>query len=334
MQLRAEQLGKHLGQSLLPAYLVAGDEPFQLGECTDLIRRQARAAGFDDRQTFTVADRFDWHDLLNEAQSMGLFGGQKLLELRLGDKRPDKEGSAVICKLLDNPPADILLLISASKLDRRRDVGSKWVSAVDSVGAVIDIWPIDPGHLPRWIEQRCQQKGMQIQSDAVALLSELSEGNALACAQEIDKLALLFPDQPVGLQEIRQSVGDCSRHTIFDLTDALSRDPARALRILDGLRAEGTDEVQILWALAREARIFEAFVSGHGSSQRLPQQKAVEAERHAIRLGLPAIGAALALAARVDQTIKGMRSGDAASGNTALTLKLAGQPLPAIFEQL
>jgi DNA polymerase III subunit delta len=334
MQIRAEQLGKHLGQALLPAYLVAGDEPFQLGECTDLIRQRARAAGFDDRQTYIVVDRFDWHEVLNEAQSMGLFGGRKLLEIRFGEKRPDKDGSAVICQLLDNPPPDILLLLSASKLDRRRDVGSKWVNAVDSVGAVIDIWPVETARLPRWIEQRCQRKGLRIDADAVSLLSELSEGNLLACAQEIDKLALLFPERIVGVSEVQQSVGDCSRHSIFDLTDALSRDPTRALRILDGLRAEGTDEMQILWALAREARIYEAFVSGHGASQRLPQQKAVEAERHALRLGLPAIGAALALAARIDQTIKGMRPGEAESGNTALTLKLAGQPLPPIFEQL
>ena len=334
MQIRAEQLGKHLQQSLLPAYLVAGDEPFQLGECTDLLRRRAREQGFDDRQTFTVAERFDWHELLNEARSMGLFGGRKLIELRLGEKRPDKDGSAVICQLLDNPPDDILLLITASKLDRRRDVGSKWVSAVDKVGGITDIWPIDGGRLPGWIEQRCAQKGLLADRDAIALLGEMSEGNLLACAQEIDKLALLFPDQTIGVAEVQQSVGDCSRYSIFDLTDALSRDPVRALRILDGLRAEGTDEVQILWALAREARIYEAFVSGHGSSQRLPQQKAAEAERHAIRLGLPAIGAALALAARIDQSIKGMRPGNPHSGNTALTMKLAGQPLPAIFELL
>ncbi|MEE4249539.1 MAG: DNA polymerase III subunit delta [Alcanivoracaceae bacterium] len=332
MQIRAEQLDKHLQQSLLPAYLIAGDEPFQLGECSDLLRRRAREQGFDDRQTFSVADRFDWHEVLNEAQSMGLFGGRKLIELRLGDKRPDKEGSAVICQLLGNPADDILLLITASKLDRRRDVGSKWVSAVDKAGGVIDVWPIDADRLPGWIEQRCRQRGLQADRDAIALLSELSEGNLLACAQEVDKLALLFPNHSVSVAEVQQSVGDCSRYSIFDLTDALSRDPTRALRILDGLRAEGTDEVQILWALAREARIYEAFVSGHGSSQRLPPQKAAEAERHAIRLGLPAIGAALALAARIDQSIKGMRSGDAASGNTALALKLAGQPLPAIFE--
>jgi DNA polymerase III subunit delta len=334
MQIRVEQLAKQMQKALLPAYLIAGDEPFQIGECSDLLRRHARQQGFDDRQTFTVADRFDWYELLNETRSMGLFGGRKLIELRLGEKRPDKEGSAVICQLLDNPPDDILLLISASKLDRRRDIGSKWVSAVDKVGCIIDIWPVDAGRLPGWIEQRCRQKDLQVDPDAVALLSELSEGNLLACAQEIDKLALLFPGQPVGVAEVQQSVGDCSRYSIFDLTDALSRDPTRSLRILDGLRAEGTDEMQILWALAREARIYEAFVSGHGSSQRLPQQKAAEAERHAIRLGLPAIGAALALAARIDQSIKGMRPGDPRSGNTALALKLAGQPLPAIFELL
>jgi DNA polymerase III subunit delta len=334
MQIRPEQLGKHVTSPLLPAYLVAGDEPFQQQECTDLIRAEARTQGFDDRITFTLAERFDWHELLNESQSMGLFGGRKLLELRLGDKRPDKEGSAVICQLLKDPAPDILLLISASKLDRRRDVGSKWVSAVDAVGGLIDIWPVDSARLPRWIETRLKHKGLRASSDAIDLLSELSEGNLLACAQEIDKLALLFPDQIIDVEQVQHSVGDCSRHSIFDLTDALTRDPARALRILDGLRAEGTDEVQILWALAREARIFEAFVSGHGASQRLPQQKAAEAERHAIRLGLPGIGAALALAARIDQCIKGMRQGDPRSGNTALTLKLAGHPLPPLFEQL
>lgn len=334
MKLRAEQLDKHLQQPLLPAYLIAGDEPFQQGECSDALRLRARQQGFDDRQTFTVVERFDWHQLRHEAQSMGLFGGRKLLELRLGEKRPDKDGSAVICQLLENPSDDIMLLITASKLDRRRDAGSKWVNAVDKVGALIEVWPVDAARLPGWIEQRCRQQGLQINADAVALLSELSEGNLLACAQEVDKLALLFHGQSVGIAEVQQSVGDCSRYSIFDLTDALSRDASRALRILDGLRSEGTDEVQILWALAREARIFEAFASGNGSTQRLPQQKAAEAERHALRLGLPNIGAALALAARIDQSIKGMRPGDPHSGNTALTLKLAGQPLAPIFEVL
>lgn len=334
MQLKPEQLHSRLQKELLPVYLVAGDEPFQLGECTDLIRQQARAQGYEDRQVFNVIERFDWNELRHETQSMGLFGGKKLLELRLGEKRPDKEGSALICQVLENPTDDILLLISASKLDRRRDIGSKWVSAVDRAGAMIDIWPVSADRLPQWISQRFKQRNLRGDDDAIALLTELSEGNLLACAQEIDKLALLFPDHSIGIHEVQQSVGDCSRYSLFDLTDALATDPARALRILDGLRSEGTDEMPILWALAREARMFEALVSGHGSSLRLPTQKYAQAERHAIRLGLPAIGSALALAARIDQTIKGMRRGDPRSGNTALALRLSGTPLAPVFEQL
>ena len=38
MQLRAEQLGNHLQQQLLPVYLVSGDETLLIQECCDLVR--------------------------------------------------------------------------------------------------------------------------------------------------------------------------------------------------------------------------------------------------------------------------------------------------------
>ena len=47
MRLRPEQLGKHLSATLLPVYLVAGDEPLQQGELIDDLRRAARDQGFD-----------------------------------------------------------------------------------------------------------------------------------------------------------------------------------------------------------------------------------------------------------------------------------------------
>ena len=332
MQLRPDKVAGQLNKALLPVWLVAGDEPLQQQEILDQIRTAARSAGFDDRQTFSLNDKFDWSSLYHETRSMGLFGGRKLLELRFADKRPDKTGSELLCQLLTAPSDDVMLLISASKLDYRRDLGSKWVKAVAQAGAVIDIWPVDAERLPQWIAQRCQQRQMQINSDAIALLAELSEGNLLACAQEIDKLALLFPSQPISIEQVQQSIGDCSRHTLFDLGDALAADAERTLRILDGLRAEGVKEIQILIALAREARQLEALASGQ--PLRLPAHKQAIASKHVRRLGLPAIGAALALAGRIDQAIKGMRPGDPASGNTALALRLAGAPLAPLFEQL
>ena len=333
MRVKAEQLERALQKNLLPAWLVAGDEPFQLGESCDLIRRHAMQQGFDDRQLFSIDTGIDWPAILNASQSMGLFGGRTLIEIRLGEKRPDKGGSEILQQLLDNPNPDVLLLFSCSKLDRRRDMKSKWVTALDQVGAVIEIWPVGANQLPQWISQRMQQCGLRANPEALALLAERSEGNLLACAQEIDKLALLFPGSEISPQQVQEAVGNASRYTVFDLTDAL-HDPTRALRILDGLRSEGSETPVILWALTREIRMMEALASGNSQSVRLPPQKIASLERQANRLGLRSLGQGLSLAARIDQSIKGMRRGNAWQGLAALVLHLGGKSLPEPLEHL
>ena len=49
MKLRPEQLPEHLRQTLLPVYLVTGEEPLLVQECGDQIRRAARSAGCAER---------------------------------------------------------------------------------------------------------------------------------------------------------------------------------------------------------------------------------------------------------------------------------------------
>lgn len=333
MRLKPEQLERTVAKPLAPVWLVAGDEPFQQGESCDLIRRAAQQQGYDDRQLFSADTGIDWHAILSASQSMGLFGGRTLIEIRLGEKRPDKTGSEILQKLLSNPSPDVLLLISSSKLDRRRDVRSKWVTAIDKEGVLIEIWPVESSRLPAWISQRLQKKSLRANDDAIALLSERSEGNLLACAQEIDKLALLYADIEIEPKHVQEAVGNSSRYTVFDLTDALT-DSTRALRILDGLREEGAEPPVILWSLTREARMMEALVTGNSQSVRLPPQKVATLERHALKLGLPSLGQALSLAAHIDQSIKGMRRGSPWQGLAALVLRLAGSPLPESLEQL
>ena len=79
MRLRVEQLAKHLQNDLLPVYLVAGDEPLQQDECLDALRAAARQKGFDERHRFSADTGIDWNALLNESQSMSLFGGRRIL---------------------------------------------------------------------------------------------------------------------------------------------------------------------------------------------------------------------------------------------------------------
>ena len=209
MRLRPEQLAKHLSHPLLPVYLVAGDEPLQQDELLDTLRQAAREQGFDERQRFSSDTGIDWNSLLNESQSMSLFGGRRILELVLGEKRPDKNGSQILRDILAAPNPDTLLLIRCSRLDRRKDWNSAWVKAVEQLGAVIEVWPVEGNNLRGWLQERLTSRGLRASDDALALLIERSEGNLLAAAQEVDKLALLVEDGQVRPEDVQQAACIC-----------------------------------------------------------------------------------------------------------------------------
>ena len=333
MRLRPEQLGKHLADRLLPAYLVAGDEPLQQGELLDDLRRAARDQGFDERHRFSSDTGIDWNALLNESQSMSLFGGRRILELVLLEKRPDKNGSQILRDLLDHPNDDTLILIRCSRLDRRKDWNSAWVKAVEKVGAVVEIWPVEGKQLQHWLRDRLAALKLTIDDDALELLIQRSEGNLLAAAQEVDKLALLATDGRVDAATVQQAVGDSSRYTPFDLTDATSGgDANRALRILRTLRAEGVEAPVVLWALGREIRALDALATG-GAPPRLPPQRLRALQAQAGRMPPRQLHQCQALAIRADQAVKGMGPGDPWQFLAGLVLRLCGKPLPAILEK-
>ena len=300
MRLRVEQLAKHLQNDLLPVYLVAGDEPLQQDECLDALRAAARQKGFDERHRFSADTGIDWNALLNESQSLSLFGGRRILELVLLEKRPDKAGSQILRDLLDHPNDDTLILIRCSRLDRRKDWNSAWVKAVEKVGAVVEIWPVEGKQLQHWLRDRLAALKLTIDDDALELLIQRSEGNLLAAAQEVDKLALLATDGRVDAATVQQAVGDSSRYTPFDLTDATSGgDANRALRILRTLRAEGVEAPVVLWALGREIRALDALATG-GAPPRLPPQRLRALQAQAGRMPPRQLHQCQALAIRAD----------------------------------
>ena len=93
MQVRPQELAGHLGKTLLPVYLVSGDEPLQTLEAADAIREAARARGHDTRELFDVGKGFDWGRLATEAGNLSLFGDRRILELRLASGRLRKYAS-------------------------------------------------------------------------------------------------------------------------------------------------------------------------------------------------------------------------------------------------
>ncbi len=252
MRLRADQLASALTKRLAPVYLLSGDEPLQLQECGDLIRAAARTAGFMQRDVLTAEPGFAWPQLLAASQSRSLFADKKVLDLRVPQGKPGKEGSQVLQTYVAVPPPDTLLLVTLPKLERAQQQ-AKWLQQLARAGVWVPVWPIEGAALERWITQRLQQAGFQPTPEVAPWLVAQVEGNLLAARQEIDKLQLLEPPGPLRLQQVQTIVSEQARFHVFGLAEAALRgNPARCWKMLAGLQQEGVAAPVVLWALHRE----------------------------------------------------------------------------------
>ena len=319
MRVYPEQLTAQLQKNLLPVYLVSGDEPLLLQECCDLIRREARAQGCTEREVIDASGtRFDWQEILHSANSMSLFAERKLVELRLPSGKPGAEGSKALCEYLDIASGDDVLLMVAGKIDKQ-STNSKWYKALDKAGATIQVWPVDARNLPKWLRQRVSAAGLGIDDDALQLLCERVEGNLLAAVQEVEKLKLLARDSQITAQTVTAAVSDNARYNLFEMADnALRGDATAGLRMLHGLRGEGTEPPVVLWALAREIRtLYEAQLDcdkGQSAQQALSARRVWKNRMSLMQAALSrhdsrSLSRLLQRIATVDGSIKGFGAG-------------------------
>lgn len=255
MRLNADDLEGHLQRGLAPVYVLSGDEPLLVQEAADAVRSAAREAGYAERTVLFAEPGFDWGELTEQTASLSLFAERRLVELRLPSGRPGDAGSRALSGYAGDPPADTLLLVVCGHLDRDAR-NSKWFRALEQAGVAVQVWSVPATALPQWIASRFRRHGLEASVEALELLAARTEGNLLAAAQEIDKLALLADGDRVDVSLVAEVVGDSARFDVFGLSDAaLAGEHARAQRTLEGLRGEGVDPVLVLWALTRDVRL-------------------------------------------------------------------------------
>ncbi len=316
------------GRELAPAYLISGDEPLQVGEAADALRKRARERGFTERLVHFVERGFDWQQLRGSARELSLFGDRRLIELRLPTGKPGTAGAAVLRALLDPPAPDLLLLVISGKLDAESQ-RADWVRAIDAAGIWLAVPEVTAARLPDWLRQRCARAGLAADDDALQLLAERVEGNLLAAHQEIERLRLLQPHGPITAETVAGGVADHSRYDVFALGDAtLGGDTARALHILDVLQGEGVEPALVLWVLAREMRALWALRAGGMPPRRGPTPSAL-IERARARVARLSFARLIARAARTDRIIKGRLHGDPWSEIMLLVAELCGRRMPA-----
>ncbi len=322
MQVRPDQLAAHLAKGLRPVYTLHGDEPLLMQEAADAIRAAARAAGHTERQVHTVAGaHFNWSALLGASQAMSLFADRQLIEIRIPSGKPGKDGSDALQRYCQSLSDDVVTLVTLARLDRQQQ-SSAWFGALDGAGVTVRVDPIERRALPQWIAQRLAAQGQRVQAGergerTLAFFADRVEGNLLAAHQEIQKLGLLHPAGELSFEQVEAAVLNVARYDVFKLGEAvLAGQVARALRMLDGLRAEGEAAVLVHWTLAEDIRalkrVKDAVATGKPPPMALREARVWGAKERLFECALPlftdnAMAQLLDAAHVCDGLVKGLR---------------------------
>lgn len=331
MQLPPAQLRRHLQGELRSVYWVVGDEQLLVDEACDAIFAAAKQSGFNERALFEATPRAAWRELFENAANLSLFGGKRLLDVRVPARGLDRAGSDALRGYLASPLPDTLLVCRAVGLEWRVQ-SSAWCKALEKAGAAVRIRPVATRDLPRWLEARCRAEGLGLRADALDLLAERVEGNLLAARQEIEKLKLLGRPGELGAEDVLAAVGDSSHFDAFALLDAaFAGRPARVRKMVAALRGQGVAVFTILGALAGQLQRAQELAGGAEPRVSRSRRQALAATLR--RVGPAQLDALVRDCALLDMQAKGMLRGDAWQSLESVLLGLAGRQRPGLEKQ-
>ncbi|SQC41727.1 DNA polymerase III subunit delta [Klebsiella pneumoniae] len=193
IRLYPEQLRAQLTEGLRAAYLLLGNDPLLLQESQDAIREAAAAQGFTEHHTFSIDNSTDWQAIFALSQAMSLFASRQTLLLILPENGPNAAINEQLATLVGLLHDDLLLIVRGNKLTKAQE-NAAWLTALAQRAVQVSCQTPEYAQLPRWLAARAKQHQLQLDDAASQLLCYCYEGNLLALAQALERLALLWPD--------------------------------------------------------------------------------------------------------------------------------------------
>lgn len=230
--------------------LIYGPNRGLVSERIETLLKNLRGKNSDD---FTVvlldgdALASDPGKLSDEARTIGLFGGKRILHVRAGG-RSFVEG---LKPLLEEPVRETVIAIEAGDIAKNSPLRAACEAAKSA--AVIPCYDDDARTIGALIDSSLLRAGMTIDRDAKEALVGLVGADRLSTRAEIEKLIFYAGDtKKIALADIRAVVADASGLAIDDVLDAAAAgDSKAALRALSVARAEGTSPASIINAAIR-----------------------------------------------------------------------------------
>jgi DNA polymerase III subunit delta len=156
-------------------------------------------------------------DVIASCNSMGLFGGERLVVVEEVERWKAADVKELAAYLAAPAPATVLALVAEElKAD------APLAKAVAKTGQVLQ-YEVPKRKLPEWVAEQFGRYGARADADACRALVEMVGDNFDELQSEVDKLATWAAGQPVTLRDVEQMAAGRAETAIFSLTDAWGR---------------------------------------------------------------------------------------------------------------
>jgi DNA polymerase III subunit delta len=200
--------------------------------------------------------------LVDEANTIAMFGGRRVIWVRLGSKQIQ----AAVQPLLNVPPKDAIIILEAGDLKGTSPV--RTLCEKSPSAAVIACYADEGVALAQLINSVLGEANLSIRTSARTLLIASLGGDRAASRGEVDKLAMYCKGKgqvdEADIEAIISDVASLDQNTVIDGAFAGDFNPIET----DGARlfVEGTDAGVLLNAAMRHAFALKKLIGGRSIS--------------------------------------------------------------------
>ncbi len=328
----SEAFSKELQKNQQSKFLLLGDEALSRKEAFDIIRQFAKEQTYTEKLSFTVDRYFKWDQCASSLYSQGLFSQKRIIEIIIPSGKINAESGESFYEIIQNFSQDDLIVVHLPQIDKETKL-QKWFKEIEKIAYTIRLDEIKPSELPFWLKKRASLLSINLDEGSIQLISQFVHGNMLAADQELNKLALLFPNQSISYQKVSQSISNVSCYDAFELTEyVLNGDQIKTISTLNFLKEEGQNPISITsslsWVLKPMLEIKELDFRGqslenHLTKSRIFGDKLLFTKKALSFFSLKHLRAAIQKLSEIDKISKGVSPGDAWLETTRLCLGLA-----------
>ncbi|RLB18210.1 MAG: DNA polymerase III subunit delta [Deltaproteobacteria bacterium] len=252
---KPEELLKRLETGTLsPYYLFYGPSEFLKENVLMQIRNRALAPGTRDfnLQVF-YGDEASPGQVLEAARSLPFMAERRMVIVRRaeGFKKADQKD---FLPYLETPVPSTYLIFLASNVDFRQPLFSK----IREAGRAVHFAPLREGQIVPWLRSVARDMGLRISREACAYLHQIAGNSLMDLYGELEKLSLRYGDNPIGIEQVRETAINSKAYNIFELVDRVSEKRcASALQVLHRLLQQGGRDsaLGIIGMLNRQFRL-------------------------------------------------------------------------------